>query len=437
MGLSTFKRANHRYMKKVFIRLFDFFNTIESKIAFYPSLLAISGFLFALLMIYLEQQGISRYVMDVFPKLMVEDGDTALTVLSACLGGLMSLMVFSFSMVMLLLSQASNNYSPRLLPGLISDKRHQLILGIFLATILYNIFTLFSIEPSEKKYTLPGLSVLLGIMLTILCLVAFIYFIHNISQSIQINNILDNIFKQSKSRLQKLIDSEEKGQKSFPDTQNWYKYKAGRSGYFQNIAIENIVDMCEKLETRMYLVVPKGLFVLKNTVFFKSEKNLDDQAVASVISNISFSRGELVEDNYVLGFKQITEIAVKAMSPGINDPGTAINALDYLTELFALRIQKQDNGILGSDGKTTLKIAVISFEELLYNVMASLRTYCSHDPIMVQKLIWMLEYLQDQEVVEEYYGTLINKEKKTLIEQAKNSFKSERDIAMIVNVTDV
>jgi len=120
-------------MKTFFVRIFGFFNTIESKIAFYPTLFAFSGFLFALLMMYLEQQGISRKVMDLLPQLMVEDGDTALTVLSACLGGLISLMVFSFSMVMLLLSQASSNYSPRLLPGLISDKRHQFILGVYLA----------------------------------------------------------------------------------------------------------------------------------------------------------------------------------------------------------------------------------------------------------------------------------------------------------------
>jgi len=424
-------------MKKVFFRLFDFFNTLESKIAFYPSLLAISGFLFALVMIYLEQLGVSRRVMEFFPKLMVEDGDTALTVLSACLGGLISLMVFSFSMVMLLLSQASNNYSPRLLPGLISDKRHQFILGIFMAAILYNIFTLFSIEPSENKYTLPGLSILLGIVFTILCLVAFIYFIHTISQSIQINNILDNIFKQAQSRLKTLISSEERDHKSFPDTQNWYEYTAGRSGYFQNIATENILNICDKLGTKIYIRVPKGLFVLENAIFIKSEKQLDEKSLASIVSNISFARGELVEDNYILGFKQITEIAVKAMSPGINDPGTAINALDYLTELFALRMRKQDIGVIANDGKSLLKIAVVSFEELIYHVMAALRTYCSHDPLMVEKLIWMLEYLQEIEPAEDYYGAVIIEKKKTLLEQAKNSFKSERDIAMLAKVAIV
>lgn len=421
-------------MKKVFIRLYDFFNTLESKIAFYPSLLAISGFLFALLMIYLEQLGISRRVMDVFPKLMVEDGDTALTVLSACLGGLISLMVFSFSMVMLLLSQASNNYSPRLLPGLISDKRHQFILGIFLATILYNIFTLFSIQPSEKKYTLPGLSILLGIVFTIMCLVAFIYFIHNISQSIQINNILDNIFKQSRSRLKELIGSEENAPMSFPDTHTWFEYKAGRSGYFQNIATANILDICDALDNRIYIQVPKGFFVLENAIFIRSEKQLDEKSLASIVSNINFARGELVEDNYILGFKQITEIAVKAMSPGINDPGTAINALDYLTELFALRLQKHDNGIIASTGKCKLKIAVVSFEELILNVMASLRTYCSHDPVMVKKLIWMLEYLQTIEPAEIYYPAILLEEKKTLLEQAKNSFKSERDLKVLSEI---
>lgn len=259
-------------MKAIFNRIYDFFNTVESKIAFYPTLLAVFGFLFALFMMYLEQQGISKRVLNLVPQLMVENGDTALTVLSACLGGLISLMVFSFSMVMLLLSQASNNYSPRLLPGLISDKRHQFILGIFLASILYIIFTLFSIQPSEEKYTLPGVSVLLGIIFTIACLVAFIYFIHNISQSIQINNILDTIFVEARERLKQLVETEEETPKSFPPSEDWHEYNIGQNGYFQNISTDNILNICEKHDTRIYITIPKGLFVLSNAVFLKSEK---------------------------------------------------------------------------------------------------------------------------------------------------------------------
>lgn len=418
-------------MRQIFNRIYDFFNTIESKIAFYPSLMALSGFIFALIMIYLEQHGISRDIMKIFPLLMVEDGDTALSVLSACLGGLISLMVFSFSMVMLLLSQASNNYSPRLLPGLISDKRHQLILGTYLATILYNIFTLFSIEPSEKKYTLPGFSVLLGIVLTIICLVAFIYFIHNISQSIQISNILENIFVDARNRLKKLIKLEEDHIHIFPQTHEWYEYKANQSGYFQNLAITNILTICEREKTKIHIVIPKGFFVLSNAIFFKSEKKLDEDVVNEIISNINFSRGELVQDNYLLGFKQITEVAVKAMSPGINDPGTAINALDYLTELFAFRMQKRNNGIIMHGEIARLKLNIISFQALLCHTMASLRTYCKKDPLMVEKLLWMLHYMKDQPAAEAKYIDVIDKEIITLVEQAKSSFDSDTDIQML------
>jgi uncharacterized membrane protein len=153
--------------------------------------------------------------------------------------------------------------------------------------------------------------------------------------------------------------------------------------------------------------------------------------VWSVISNISFARGELVEDNYTLAFKQITEIAVKAMSPGINDPGTAINAIDYLTDLFALRMQKQDNGIILHDEKANLRIAVVTFKELLFNVMASLRTYCKHDPIMVAKLLWMMKYLQNQPAAEKSYRIIIKEEIKILLEQAKKYFDTETGVSTI------
>lgn len=416
-------------MKHFLIRVATFFRTIKSKIAFYPSLLALGGFFLALGMIILEERGISRSILEVFPMLMVEDGDTALNVLSTCIGGLISMMVFSFSMVMLLLSQASSNFSPRLLPGLISNKRHQIILGIFLATIVYNIFTLFSVDSSEEKYTLPGFSILLGVFFTIICLSAFIFFIHNISQSIQINNIMDGIFDSAMARLNEVIEAENEDTTLpipyFPDTEGWHCYKSSKTGYFQNLSISNIMDICRKNEIRVYITVPKGLFVLKNNSMLKTDKALEDKVVQEIFSNINFARGEYIRDNYTLAFKQITEIAVKAMSPGINDPGTAINAIDYLTELFALRMQKKDTGVISREGINYIKVAIIQFEELVYNVMASLRTYCLHDPIVMQKLIRMLNYLMELPTVDDSYKSTIKNELKVLLDEM--DFESKKD----------
>ncbi len=410
-------------MKQFLNKISSFFNTIKSNIAFYPTILAVFGFAFSLFMIVLEENGISKYLLDILPQLVVEDGDTALTVLSVCIGGLISMMVFSFSMVMLLLSQASSNFSPRLLPGLISDKRHQIILGVYLATIMYCIFTMFSIEPTGEKYTLPGFSVLLGIVFTIVCLCSFIYFIHNMSESIQISNIIEDIYLDAKKRLKDILKQEEDLQSltNFEDTTDWYPYKSKESGYFQNLSSHNIMDFCAEHDTKLHLKIPKGLFVLENDVFLLSKKELTDEQLDSFFSNINFSKSELVSDNYSLAFKQLTEIAVKAMSPGINDPGTAVNAIDYLTELFALRMKKKDIDIYVDDDKTPhFKIEIIRFNVLIYNVIASLRTYCKHDPIVVQKLLWMLNYLLKQSSFREDYKNDIASEINRLKKDSKD-----------------
>ena len=93
-------------------------------------------------MIYLEQKDISAHIMEIAPALVIDDTDTAKTILSTLIGGLISLTVFSFSMVMVLLNQASSNFSPRVLPGIVSDQKHQIVLGLYIGTILYNIFIL-------------------------------------------------------------------------------------------------------------------------------------------------------------------------------------------------------------------------------------------------------------------------------------------------------
>ncbi len=154
-----------------------------------------------------------------------------------------------------------------------------------------------------------------------------------------------------------------------------------------------------------------------------------------IFSNINFARGEYIRDNYALAFKQITEIAVKAMSPGINDPGTAVNAIDYLTELFSLRMKKNDSGVITRDGETYVKVAIIHFEELIYNVMASLRTYCKHDPLVMQKLVLMLKYLKDQNAADTSYYETIDEELKVLIKVM--DFDSEKDEQVLLSLAGI
>ncbi|WP_311196006.1 DUF2254 family protein [Antarcticibacterium sp. 1MA-6-2] len=280
-------------MKNIYFKVVNILKGVRNKIAFYPTALAIFGISFAFFMLYLERTGISQYFFEKLPVLMVDNGDTALAILGSLITSLISMMVFSFSMVMLLLSQASNNYSPRLLPGLISNKVHQIVLGIFLATILYLIFVLFSIEPAEEKYTIPGFSVLVGILFTVACIYSFIYFIHNISQNIQINNILEQRYREARKRLKQWIKEEEEINEEFPADEEWYEYYATNSGYFQHISYSNLMVICTENKTRLSILPVRGFFVLEDLPLFRSEKELDEKTLSSILSNLHFSRGSL------------------------------------------------------------------------------------------------------------------------------------------------
>lgn len=418
-------------MKRLIQRFSTLFDSLKSKIAFYPTIFAITGFISSFMMIYLEDRGISKYLLESFPYLVINNGDTALTILSACITGLVSMMVFSFSMVMVILNQASSNYSPRLLPGLISEKNHQVILGIYLGTILYCIFIAISIQPEGDRYQIPGFSVIIGILGTVFSLCAFIYFIHSISQNIQINNILDGIYKKAEKRLNYLIENRSDQDLGFEDTSGWHSYHTNRTGYFQNISKDNILDICQKNSTRIQILPVKGMFILKDVPIFRSEKELEEDTIKDILANFNFSRGELVKDNYNLAFKQITEVIVKAMSPGINDPGTALNAIDYLTELFALRMKLGDLHSISGEDQTYIHLTSVSFDKLLYNVLASIRAYCKHDIIIIQKIGIMIYYLKNQYAKKQDYYKVLDREAKNLLDDAVGATKNQSDMKVI------
>lgn len=267
----------------------------------------------------------------------------------------------------------------------------------------------------------------MGILSTVLCIYAFIYFIHNISQSIQISKILDRVYFSAKNELQHLIENEKEGIPEFPSSKHWYEYYTDNSGYLQNIAEQNLLDICKEKNTMLHVLPVKGIFVLKGIPLFRSKKELDEETVNHILSNFNFARGELVNENYVLAFKQITEIIVKAMSPGINDPGTALNGIDYLTELFSLRMQKKDKYLISEGNKVFIKINTVNFDELLYNVMASIRNYCNHDKILIQKLLLMFHYLKIQPSYEPVLFSCLNKETNLLLQDAKETLTNPAD----------
>ncbi|WP_281542705.1 DUF2254 domain-containing protein [Maribacter aestuarii] len=409
-------------------RIKNIFYKIRSKIAFYPSLISFGGLTLAFFMIYLEKIDISGYLMEVAPGLVINNTDTAKTLLSTLIGGLISLTVFSFSMVMILLNQASSNFSPRVLPGIISDQKHQVVLGLYISTILYNIFILVSIEPTDNSYQTPGFSVLIGIALTVLCLASFIYFIHHISQAIQVGTILTDIHEKTKSEIEYVLKEEKEKSSNFEDTENWEKNVINKTGYFYGVLKENLLKICVEHDIKIAINLFKGQFILDGTIGLLSEKQLSEKQEKEIMNALLFSQEELMGENYIYGFRQISEIGIKAMSPGINDPGTALNTIDYLTSLFILLMKKTECEYLNdAEGTNWARIKNVKFSEVLYNVMASYRLYCKHDITVMRKLMYMLRTLEAN-VVNSNHMADIRIEMEQLQIDAKSNVENNRDL---------
>ncbi|UWX55860.1 DUF2254 domain-containing protein [Maribacter litopenaei] len=412
-------------------RLKNIFYRVRSKIAFYPTIISITGILVAFIFIYLEQRHVSKYLMEIAPGLVIDNTETARTLLSTLIGGLISLMVFSFSMVMILLNQASSNFSPRVLPGIISDEKHQIVLGLYIAVILYNIFILVSIEPTDATYQTPGFSVLIAIILTVICLASFIYFIHHISQSIQVSTILYSIHSRTKERLANTIEAEKETSNEFTPIKNWTALELGTTGYFQGILKDDLLGICLENELKITLNIKKGQFVLCDEEGIMVSKPVSEKLKKKILKSLIISNEELTGDNYIYGFRQISEIGIKAMSPGINDPGTALNSIDYLTELFTFLLRIKDfEYVSDKKGNNRVQIKRSTFPEVLYNVLATYRPYCTHDVMVTRKLLYMLTLLSQRTVNSEQTDA-IRVETDNLENDIKRLIQNERDLTRL------
>lgn len=422
-------------MKFIYLRIKSFINSITGSIAFYPTLYAVIALAFAFIMKWLESQGISRYLQNSFSPLVVNDVDTARNILTTLIAGGISILVFSFSMVMLLLSQAATNYSPRVLPSLISNKTHQFILGAFLSSIIYNIITIIGIEPTGKDYQIPGFSVLIGIITALIALAAFVYFIHSISSSIQINNILKNIYQNSKHQLEIEIENDN-DHNEFPDSNNWKTYNSVQSGTIQNISSTSLKSYCAEQDIQIEILFHKGEYLIIDSPLFKCNKELDQNETDEILKNFLYQESEIVKDNYTLGFKQITEIGIKAMSPGINDPGTAINTINFLTDLFALRLQRSDHSILTVDNRPFVKLSITPFDHLMHNILAPYRNYCSHDFTVMMSLIQMINRLKKCKHNNSEYSNILNNQLELMMNDAEQEIKNPKDLEILKNSID-
>ncbi|MDT7827787.1 DUF2254 domain-containing protein [Pricia sp. S334] len=384
---------------KSIIKFFKYnYRRVLQSIAFYPVLISLLYVLAAVVSLKVDSSELVEQLKEKVPYLFIQDYETVRAMLSTFVGGIISLTVFSFSMVMVVLGQASSDFSPRLLPGLISNKKNQVILGIYVGTLLYCTLILLSLGAYGTDSYNVGMSAMLAAVMSVICIVLFIYFINSISKAIQIHNIIDGIYERCNSFLARELGGHDatKVGLQYIDSQEWKQILSDRSGYFRGFDRALMSSATKEVGNQIEIVPYLNRHIWKGDVAIRVKNNISDEAAENLLFCMDISSDRHEDDKGIGGMIKLMEIAVKAMSPGINDPGTAIDAVTKLGSLLSKFLQFPHMVSNTFDGGELILIENhIPAEELMRILVQPIRLYSKKDSSVMYELINALQFMYD------------------------------------------
>ncbi len=368
---------------------------ITNSIAFYPAIIMLLFLALSILSISFDFSETGKSLKSQLEWLKLRDSSTARNIATAIVTGIVSLTVFSFTMVMLVLVQTAIQMSNRILDNLIGGRFQQVVLGIYIGTIVYALVLLSTIRDVDSGIQIPVFSTYLLIILTILDLFIFIYFLHYITQSVRYEVIIRRTYDQTRDSMGKYCSLEAEPAES-PHFQNGYLLKAERSAIYTGFNKTVLNRLCAKHDFSIYIIPSPGTYILKGFTILESSENVSDEIKTKVLDAIFLQDSETIEENYQYGFRQLTEVAVKALSPGVNDPGTALLSMRALFRLFTFRLSHfPDNTIMGEDKKARIFTKELTFENLFAETLLPIWDYGKKDRMIQQELYLLLTQLQD------------------------------------------
>ena len=324
--------------------------------------------------------------------------DAASSLLQTVATSVMTAATVTFSLTVVALQLASQQFSPRLLREFARDARTQLVLAVLLGTFLVSITGLHGMHPDRP---VPVLVVGLVYVLAIASGVVLLFFIGHIARSLRVDTMMLNAHQGCLAVLRETYPESETGEvQDFPDPGGGTCVPAGRSGIVQAVHAKPLVQMLQRHGLTMRLEVQPGDHVTIGTpvawVFSDDAGPQDSETLGAVrqslaeVLEIGYERTP--EQDAALGLRQLTDIAVKAISPSINDPITAAHALGYCADLLVDISHRRlgPEGERDSDGVLRLVTQGRDYRYFMDLVCGPVRRFGHSEPIVltaVQRLL--------------------------------------------------
>jgi uncharacterized membrane protein len=323
----------------------------------------------------------------------------ARAVLSAIASSMITVAGLTFSLTMLTLQLASSQFGPRLLRDFMRDRGNQVVLGVFISTFLYCLLVLRSVRGTEGASFVPHLSVAVGVLLALLSLGILIYFIHHVASSIRLETVLGHLADEARRSTDALYpeqigegpSDDELGRIRLPDFSVGAQARAKRAGYVQRLDETGLMSAAVAHDLVLRVLARPGRFVVEGQPLLDvvPAERASDETLAAIVAAVVLGDERTHTHDLQFSIDRMVEIAQRALSPGVNDPATALYCIDRLREaLLRLAGRPLPSSLrLDENGHPRLLAERVTLEDIAIPALASVARYGAGDARVARALL--------------------------------------------------
>ena len=366
-----------------------------------PTLMVVAAMILSLGLQYIDDV-LDLTTLPGFGWLTLRDPDSARSLLSTIAASTITVAGTVFSITTVALSLASSQFGPRLVRNFMRDRGTQFALGIFLSTFVYALMTMRGVNtPIEGTKASHDIAVHVAVLLALVSIGTLIYFIHNVALSIQVDNVTFNINREFSNAIDRHYPSArdfDEGAK-FCDVKqlnlgdDYLTIYGECGGYVLSFDRQKLLNWARDHDCCIVLDCHPGSYLhhwSRVARVYHPPRSLDSgEITASIDSAIGIGHLPTAEQDVVFSIHQLSQIAVRALSPGINDPYTAYSCIDRLVDGIGKVLQRPQlpNCFHDEDGKLRLVTTVLDFEDLLKAAFDEIREYGRQSGVVMRHLL--------------------------------------------------
>ena len=326
-------------------RLELLWSDLRSSFWFVPSLIFLVSIALALALIELDS-GDARPWTEQWPRVFGSGAAGARGMLSTIAGSMMTVVGITFSMTLVTLALASSQYTSRILRNFMADRITQIVLGIFGGIFIYCLIVLRTIRGGDEDYV-PSLAVFVGVVLAVGGTAILIFFIHHIASAIQASTIIESVAKETLRSIDIQYPDRRAGEErpdgcptpraaAAPEC-GARQVESGHVGYIQTIDVAALMRIADENDAVVYIDRVVGEFVVRGAALASvhSPRPLPEKSIHDLEAAFIVHRFRTIEQDARFGIRQIVDIALRALSPSVNDTTTGVMCVDYLSAILA------------------------------------------------------------------------------------------------------